>query len=362
MLIFAPANHSTSSLLPHHSAMPAHALYAYCHSKGISLSPRVYFVDAMGAMALGLFASLLVGTILQVAGQQLGIDLLVQIASYAKEASGAAIGLAIASALGGASGLLLLSSATVGVAGMKLGGPVGAYIATLVAIEIGKLVHRTTKVDILVTPLVVIITGGIVAIWLGVPIGYVMTSLGEIVQSATVMQPFWMGIAVSVMVGILLTLPISSAAICIAIGLGGLAGGAATAGCCAQMIGFAVMSYPDNKLSGLVAQGLGTSMLQMPNIIRKPLVWLPPIIASAMTGPVATCIFALENIPIASGMGTCGLVGPLGTLSSMPAGGEQVWLGLLITYIALPALLCWGMGGLMRRMGWLQAGDLKLTY
>lgn len=337
-------------------------LSSYCRSKGISLSPKVYFIDAMGAMALGLFASLLVGTILQVAGEQLKVGLLVQIASYAKGASGAAIGLAIANALGSASGLLLLSAATVGMAGMALGGPVGAYIATIVAIEVGKLVHRATKIDILVTPATVILTGGIIAVWLGEPISYIMTALGDLVQSTTEMHPLTMGVAVSVLVGILLTLPVSSAAICIAIGLGGLAGGAATAGCCAQMIGFAVISYPDNKLSGLVAQGLGTSMLQMPNIIRKPLVWLAPIIISAITGPIATCVFALENIPIASGMGTCGLVGPLGTLSTMQTEGNSVWLGVLCTYIALPALLSWGLGAMMRRMGWLLPGDLKLQY
>lgn len=334
----------------------------YCRSKDISLSPKVYFIDAMGAMALGLFASLLVGTILQVAGEQLKVALLVQIASYAKGASGAAIGLAIANALGGASGLLLLSAATVGMAGMGLGGPVGAYIATIIAVEVGKLVHHATKIDLLVTPMTVIISGGIVAVWLGKPISYVMTMLGDLVQSTTEMHPLTMGIAVSVLVGMLLTLPVSSAAICIAIGLGGIAGGAATAGCCAQMIGFAVMSYPDNKLSGLVAQGLGTSMLQMPNIIRKPLVWLPPIAISAITGPIATCFFALENIPIASGMGTCGLVGPLGTLSTMQTEGSSIWVGVICTYVALPALLSWLSGAIMRRMGWLRPGDLKLQY
>lgn len=335
---------------------------AYCQSRGISLSPKVYFIDAMGAMALGLFASLLVGTILRVAGEQLTLPLLVQIASYAKGASGAAIGIAIATALGKATGLLLLSSATVGMAGMALGGPVGAYVATLIAVEVGKLVHRATKVDILLTPLTVILTGGAIAIWLGAPIEYVMTSLGQLVQTATEMQPLWMGIAVAVIVGICLTLPISSAAICIAIGLGGVAGGAATAGCCAQMIGFAILSYPDNKFSGLIAQGLGTSMLQIPNLIRKPSLWLPSILISAITGPLATCVFALENIPIASGMGTCGMVGPLGTLSAMAGRGDSVLLGILTTYIALPAVLAWLCGLVMRRMGWLKPGDLKLHY
>lgn len=334
----------------------------YCHSRQISLSPKVYFIDAMGAMALGLFASLLVGTILQVAGEQFEIDLFIQIASYAKGASGATIGLAIANALGGANGLLLLSAATVGMAGMALGGPMGAYLATIIAIEIGKLVHRTTKIDILVTPITVILTGGIVAISLGFPISYIMTSLGKIIQSLTELHPLGMGIAVSILVGMLLTLPVSSAAICIAIDLGGIAGGAATAGCCAQMICFAVMSYPDNKLSGFVAQALGTSMLQMPNLIRKPLLWLPPIIIAAIVGPIATCIFALENIPIASGMGTCGLVGPIGTLSTMTTQGDVVWLGTLLTYIIIPTLLSWGIGVSMRYMGWIRPGDLKLQY
>lgn len=336
-------------------------LETYCRHRGLALSARVYLVDALGAMALGLFASLLMGTILQTLGERLGLEPLITVASYAKRATGAAIAMAIATSLG-ARGVLLFSAVAVGLAGMELGGPVGAYIATVVAIELGKLVYRQTKVDILVTPSVVLLIGVGMSVLVGPSIDALMTMLGGMIQRATHMQPFLMGMVISVVVGMLLTLPISSAAICIAIGLGGLAGGAATAGCCAQMIGFAVMSYRDNGWGGLVAQGLGTSMLQMPNIVRKPIVWLPPTLASAITGPVATCVFGLHNIPIASGMGTCGLVGPIGIYTAMPEGGGRMWLGLLLVCFVLPALLTWLIAWPLRRRGWLLAGDLTITH
>lgn len=331
----------------------------YCRHKDVDLTAKAYFIDALGAMALGLFASLLIGTIFQTLGDQLGIKAFVTIASYAKQATGAAIGVAIASTLR-CKGLLLYSTIAVGIAGNTLGGPLGAYIAVLVAVELGKMVYKETPVDILVTPTVVIVSGVLVAIALGPGIDKIMTALGTFIENATEMRPFIMGVIVSVVIGMVLTLPISSAAICLAIGLGGLAGGAATAGCCAQMIGFAVMSFKENRWAGLVAQGLGTSMLQMPNIVRHPQIWIPPTLAAAITGPLSTCVFHLENIPIGSGMGTCGLVGPIGIFTAMPDGGTMMWLGLVLVCFVIPAVLSWLFSEIMRKAGWIKEGYLKI--
>ena len=331
----------------------------YCRHKDVDLTAKAYFIDALGAMALGLFASLLIGTIFQTLGDQLGIGVFVTIASYAKQATGAAIGIAIASTLR-CKGLLLYSTIAVGIAGNTLGGPLGAYIAVLVAVELGKMVYKETPVDILVTPTVVIVSGVLVAIALGPGIDKIMTALGTFIENATEMRPFIMGVIVSVVIGMVLTLPISSAAICLAIGLGGLAGGAATAGCCAQMIGFAVISFKENRWAGLVAQGLGTSMLQMPNIVRHPQIWIPPTLAAAITGPLSTCVFHLENIPIGSGMGTCGLVGPIGIYTAMSDGGTMMWTGLVLVCFVIPAVLSWIFSEIMRKAGWIKAGYLKI--
>lgn len=331
----------------------------YCRHKDVDLTAKAYFIDALGAMALGLFASLLIGTIFQTLGEQLGIEVFVTIASYAKQATGAAIGIAIASTLR-CKGLLLYSTIAVGIAGNTLGGPLGAYIAVLVAVELGKMVYKETPVDILVTPTVVIVSGVLIAIALGPGIDKIMTALGTFIENATEMRPFIMGVIVSVVIGMVLTLPISSAAICLAIGLGGLAGGAATAGCCAQMIGFAVISFKENRWAGLVAQGLGTSMLQMPNIVRHPQIWIPPTLAAAITGPLSTCVFHLENIPIGSGMGTCGLVGPIGIFTAMPDGGTMMWLGLVLVCFVIPAVLSLLFSEIMRKAGWIKAGYLKI--
>jgi uncharacterized membrane protein len=331
----------------------------YCRHKDVDLTAKAYFIDALGAMALGLFASLLIGTIFQTLGDQLGIGVFVTIASYAKQATGAAIGIAIASTLR-CKGLLLYSTIAVGIAGNTLGGPLGAYIAVLVAVELGKMVYKETPVDILVTPTVVIVSGVLVAIALGPGIDKIMTALGTFIENATEMRPFIMGVIVSVVIGMVLTLPISSAAICLAIGLGGLAGGAATAGCCAQMIGFAVISFKENRWAGLVAQGLGTSMLQMPNIVRHPQIWIPPTLAAAITGPLSTCVFHLENIPIGSGMGTCGLVGPIGIYTAMSDGGTMMWTGLVLVCFVIPAVLSWIFSEIMRKSGWIKTGYLKI--
>lgn len=326
--------------------------------KQIHITVQTYLIDALGAMAFGLFASLLIGTIFGTLGEKLGIELFSVIADYAKGATGPALGIAIAHSLK-APNLVLFSAATTGAAGNALGGPVGALVATIIGTELGKLVSKETRLDIIITPAVTIISGVLTAQFVGPGVAGFMNWFGNVVKTATEMQPFLMGILVSALIGIALTLPISSAAICIALSLDGLAGGAATAGCCAQMVGFAVMSYRENRMGGLFAQGLGTSMLQMGNIVLNPRIWIPPTLASMITGPIATVIFRLENIPAGSGMGTCGLVGPIGIYTAM-GGGTRMWLGILLVCFILPAVLSWGFGLFFRRIGWIKEGDLKL--
>ena len=327
--------------------------------KQINFTVQTYFIDALGAMAFGLFASLLIGTIFSTIGEKTGVEVFNTIASYAKGATGAALGVSIAYALK-APQLVLFSAATVGIAGNELGGPVGALVATIVAAELGKLVSKETRVDILVTPGVTIISGVFMAQFVGPGVSRFMTLFGEMVKTATEMQPFIMGILVSALIGIALTLPISSAAICIMLSLDGLAGGAATAGCCAQMVGFAVMSFKENGWGGLLAQGLGTSMLQMGNIVKNPRIWIAPTLASMVTGPLATMVFQLENIPAGAGMGTCGLVGPIGIYTAMSGEGPRMWAGILMICFILPAVLTWIFGELSRKAGWIREGDLKL--
>ena len=313
--------------------------------KNVNITVQTYLIDALGAMAFGLFASLLIGTIFGTLGQQFQIEIFNVIADYAKSATGAALGIAIAHALK-APQLVLFSAATVGIAGNALGGPVGALVATIVAAELGKIVSKETRLDIIVTPGITIISGVLVAQFVGPGVAGFMNWFGNLVKTATEMQPFIMGILVSALIGIALTLD-------------GLAGGAATAGCCAQMIGFAVMSYRENKIGGLMAQGLGTSMLQMGNIVLNPRIWIPPTLASMITGPIATMVFRLENIPAGSGMGTCGLVGPIGVYTAM-GGGTSMWVGILLVCFLLPAVLTFVFGEVLRRMGWIKDGDLKL--
>ena len=326
--------------------------------KDIRISAKTYLIDALGAMAFGLFASLLIGTIFGTLGEKTQIALFNTIAEYCKSATGAALGISIAHALK-APQLVLFSAATVGIAGNALGGPVGALISTIIGTELGKLISKETRVDILVTPGVTIISGVLAAQFVGPGISAFMTAFGDLVKTSTELQPFFMGILVSALIGIALTLPISSAAICIMLNLDGLAGGAATAGCCAQMIGFAILSFRENGTGGLLAQGLGTSMLQMGNIVKNPRIWLPPTLASMVTGPLATCLFRLENISAGSGMGTCGLVGPIGIYTAM-GGGAWMWLGILLICFVLPAVLTWLFGQFFRRIGWIGDGDLKL--
>ena len=336
----------------------------YLKQQNIELSPKRYFIDAMSAMAQGLFASLLIGTIIKTLGQQLGVELLAKVGDYAFKMCGPAIAVAIGYALK-ASPLVLFSLVAVGFAGNELGGaggPLAVYVLAIIACECGKLVSKRTKVDILVTPAVTTLVGVLLAMLIAPPIGKAASWVGNLIMWATELQPFFMGILVSVVVGIALTLPISSAAICAALGLTGLAGGAAVAGCCAQMVGFAVMSFRENRWGGLVSQGISTSMLQMPNIIKNPRTWIPPILASAITGPLATCLFRLEmNGPaVSSGMGTCGFVGQIGVytgwVNDVAAGTKTAvtawdWIGMILICFVLPALLSWGFCELERRMG-----------
>ena len=272
---------------------------------------------------------------------------------------GAAIGVGVAYALQ-APPLVLLSSTITGLAGAALGGPVGCFLAAAFGAEFGKLVSKITVVDIIVTPAVTICVGIAVAQLLGSPISALMNQIGGFIMWSVELQPLLMGMVVSVVMGIILTLPISSAAIAISLSLSGLAAGAATVGCCCQMIGFATMSFRENRWGGLLSQGLGTSMLQMPNIVRNPKIWLPPIIASAVLGPLSTLVFQMSNIPSGAGMGTSGLVGQIGTIEAM-GDSSQIWLMILLLHFILPALLTLLIAAVFRRKGWIKTGDLSLA-
>lgn len=366
-----------------------------------------YFIDAMGAMALGLFASLLIGTIFGTAAKYLSMvealsgvaEALNVVATYAKAATGMAIGVAIAHKLS-AHPLVVFSSAAVGAMANAMGavmdggaiisygvtsgagqgvfysaGPAGAFFAVIIACEIGMLVSKKTKVDILVTPSVVLIVGFAASFLLCPLISYVMYYLGLFIASATTWQPLLMGIVVSVVMGIVLTLPISSAAICAMIfsesavlvaasngTLDGLllAGGACVAGCCAQMVGFAVSSFRENKWGGIVSQGLGTSMLQMGNICKNPKIWIPPTLAAAITGPISTMVFKLKCTGVAAGMGTCGLVGPIGVIDATEW-SPLMWIGLVLICIVLPGILSLVFSEIMRKIGWIKKDDMLLS-
>lgn len=330
--------------------------------KKVNISFKTYFIDAMGAMAYGLFASLLVGTILNTIGQEFNIEFLSKtLWPIVQAATGPAIAVSIAYSLN-APDLVLFSSAVVGVAGYELGGPIGVFISTIFAVEFGKLISKETKIDIVLTPVVTVLVGAIIATFIGPYIQAMMVAIGNAIMAATKQQPLIMGIIVSVAMGMILTLPISSAAICIMLGLSGLAGGAATVGCCANMIGFAVISYKDNGFEGLLAQGIGTSMLQMPNIIRKPIIWLPSIIASAILGPISTIIFKMENTPLGSGMGTCGFVGQIGTINAMESVSKgTVVLNMALLHFVLPAIISYIVYLLLRNKGIIKDGDMKLN-
>ena len=363
-------------------------LRAFLKRKDIVFSAKRYFIDAMGAMAQGLFCTLLVGTILNTIGQQFHIEFLNAVIVTIGKGDGAVhytigglcsamvgpgMAVAIARALN-APPLVLFSLIPVGFATNYMGdagGPLAVLFVAIVAAELGKAVSKETKIDILVTPIVTVLVGVGFAALIAAPVGTAASAVGQAIMWATELQPFFMGIIVSVVIGVALTLPISSAAICAALGLTGLAGGAAVVGCCAQMVGFAVMSFRENRWGGLAAQGLGTSMLQMGNIVRNPRIWIPPTLAAAITGPVATCLFRLEmnGAPVSSGMGTCGLVGQIGVytgwVNDVASGAKAAvtgmdWLGLVLISFVLPAVLTWLIAIPLRKWGWIKDGDLKL--
>ena len=345
-----------------------------------------YLVDGLSGMALGLFSTLLIGTIIKQVGSFIPNfwfgQFLIQLGQIATVLTGAGIAIGVAHNLG-TSKLVLYSSVLNGIVGAYAtkvlegtlvteggillsgpGDPLGAFIAVVIGVEMGKLVSGKTKLDILLTPAITILTGSLVGVAVGPTLAQFTMFLGNFIDTATAFQPFLMGIVISVAMGIFLTLPISSAAIGVILGLSGIAAGAATAGCCAQMIGFAVMSYRENKVNGLIAQGLGTSMLQMPNIIKNPRVWLPPILARAITGPIVTVVFKLQNVPAGSGMGTSGLVGPLlmwQTMIEQGANGSILMIQILLICFILPGVLTWIFAAILRKWQWIKKDDLKLN-
>lgn len=358
---------------------------AFLKKKDIVISLKRYGIDALGAMAQGLFCSLLIGTIINTLGTQFGISFLTRtvatvagaeytVGGLATAMSGPAMAVAIGYALH-CPPLVLFSLITVGFASNALGGaggPLAVLFVAIIASEVGKAVSKETKVDILVTPLVTISVGIALSAWWAPALGAAAMKVGSLIMLATNLQPFLMGIAVSVLVGIALTLPISSAAICAALSLTGLAGGAAVAGCCAQMVGFAVMSFKENKWGGLVSQGIGTSMLQMGNIVKNPKIWIAPILTSAITGPIATCVFHLQmnGTPVSSGMGTCGLVGQIGVytgwINDIAAGTKTAitgmdWLSLIMISFILPAVICPIFSAIGHKLGWVGDGDMTLA-
>ena len=386
---------------------------AYFKAQNISITGKRIFIDGLSGMAHGLFASLLIGCIINTIGLYVpGLRSLVvnpwsgfswaaanavklddaaavnlftssKVAAYAVQ--GAAMACAIAYSMQSPP-FVIYSCLAVGYAANVLGGgggPLAVFFVTVVAVFAGKLVSKRTPLDIIVTPFTTIVAGVLAAYLIAPPVGALANLLGSLVMKATALAPLPMGIVVAAMMGIILTLPISSAAICAALGLVGLAGGACVAGCCAHMVGFAVASWRDNRLHGLLSQGLGTSMLQMPNLLRKPVLWIPPVIASVVNGPIATCLFRLQmnGAPINSGMGTSGLCGPIGCIVGWFAPSERAltvgesmgvdiaaayanpavqWIGLLVVCVAVPALVSWIVSELMRRKGWIREGDYKL--
>ena len=346
---------------------------AFLKRKDIIFSAKRYGIDAMSAMAQGLFCSLLIGTIINTLGTQFGLPFLNEIGGFATSMSGPAMACAIGYALK-APPLVLYSLLAVGASANSFGGaggPLAVLFIAIIAAELGKAVSKETRIDLIVTPFVTIFSGVALSALTAPYIGAAANAIGQFIKDATVLHPFLMGIVVSVLVGIALTLPISSAAICRVFLLTGLAGGAAVAGCCAQMVGFAVMSFRENGVGGLLSQGIGTSMLQMGNIIKNPKIWIPPILTSAITGPLATCVFRLEmnGEAIASGMGTCGLVGQIGVytgwVNDIAAGTKTAitamdWAGLILICFVLPAVLTWIFGQILRKIGWIKENDLKL--
>ncbi|MBM7704879.1 PTS transporter subunit IIC [Metabacillus iocasae] len=330
----------------------------FLHRKGVTLSSKVYFVEGLTYMALGLFSSLIIGLIVKTIGEQLGFTLFVELGQLSMSLMGPAIGAAVAYGLK-APPLVLFATIVSGAAGASLGGPAGSFIAALVATEVGKLVSKETKVDIIVTPFVTILSGYLVAISLGPLINIFMTSIGEVIMWATEQQPFIMGIIIATLMGLALTAPISSAAIALMLNLEGVAAGAATVGCCAQMIGFAVSSYRENGVGGLVAIGAGTSMLQVPNIIKNPVILIPPTVAGMILAPIATVWFDMSNNAAGAGMGTSGFVGQIMTFTTMGF-SMSILLKVVVLHFVGPAVISLGVSEWMRKNNWIKKGDLKI--
>ncbi len=331
---------------------------SYLQKKNVEISLQRYGIDAMNAMALGLFGSLIVGLILKNLGVWLSIPFLSEIGVFAQGMMGAAIGGAMAYALQ-APVLVIVSNIVVGAFAAKVGGPVGTFMVVLFTTEFGKLISKTTPVDIILTPMLSLIVGFLLADFIGAPVQKIMLAISSFIEWSVELQPFLMGMVLAVVMGMLLTLPVSSAAISISLSLSGLAAGASTVGCAAQMIGFAVMSMRDNNVGGVISQGIGTSMLQMPNIIKNPKIWIPPIFASAILGPLATMFFQMQNIPEGAGMGTSGLVGQIGTITAM-GNAANVYVGIALLHFILPAILSYLFYRLLRSIGWIKVGDLSL--
>ncbi|WP_214795610.1 MULTISPECIES: PTS sugar transporter subunit IIC [unclassified Exiguobacterium] len=334
--------------------------------KGISFSPSIYFVTALSYMALGLFSTLIIGLIMKTIGGQLdgtalaGVsDTLIQIGEVAMSLTGPAIGIAIAYALE-APPLILFSALVVGTFGYEFG-PAGSYVATLLAVEVSKLVSKSTKLDILVTPFTTIAVGFFTATYIGKYVGLFMTQLGSWIEWGTEQQPLFMGVVVATLMGLALTAPISSAAIALMLGLNGIAAGAATVGCAAQMIGFAITSYRDNGVGGAIAQGIGTSMLQVGNIVKNPWILLPPTLAGAVLAPISILLFNLESVAAGAGMGTSGLVGPIVMLETM--GFSWYTLMVVLGFLIIgPALLSYAVYAVLTRTGRIQPNDMKIDY
>ncbi len=336
----------------------------YLKNKDIEISVRRYGIDALGYMALGLFGSLIVGLILREIGDKLGIPFLVEeVWPLAQQMTGPAIAVAVAYGLK-APPLVIFASAVTGMAGAEYGGPAGALIAAVVGAELGKLISKETKIDIVATPAVTLISGVFVGNRVGPWVDWLMREvIGEFIMYATELHPIPMGSIIAAVMGLLLTFPVSSAAVSIMLGLEGIAAGAAAVGCSCQMIGFAVTSYRENKIGGLVSQGLGTSMLQIPNIVKNPLILIPPTLASAILGPFVTTIFPMENLPEGAGMGTSGLVGQFGALAAMDQAGfsmVEIFSRIAMFHFIFPAILALIVSVIMRRQGWIESGEMKL--
>lgn len=326
--------------------------------KNIKISVKRYAIEALGAMSLGLFSSLIIGLIIKVIGDYSHIPIITEVGLKAMSVVGAAIGISVAYGLQ-APPLVLFSSAAVGMAGNEFGSIAGAFVSSVIGAEFGKMISKETKVDIIVTPLFTIVIGVVIAKLIGPYVNYLMIFIGNVIMYATDLLPIPMGIIVSVVMGMVLTLPISSAALAIMLNISGLAAGAATIGCSCQMIGFAVCSLKENGIGGLVSQGLGTSMLQMPNIVKNPKIWIPPTLASAILGPIGTTVLKMENIASGAGMGTSGLVGQVGTIEAMGASSD-VFIKIALLHFILPAVLSLIISEIMYKKGFIKKGDMKL--